>query len=592
MGYTDIGCYGGEIRTPAIDGLAARGLRLTQFYNNARCCPTRASLLTGLYAHQAGMGGMNRNQKHPGYTGSLRDNCMTIAEMLRPAGYATYAVGKWHVSLESGEPANWPLQRGFDKFYGTILGYGSFYDPATLCRDNTLITPLNDPAYQPPSGKYYYTDAIADNAVLYLQQHLRNPAPAPTPATTAAPATTRTAPAPATGAVAPPIQNPKSKIQNPPAPAPAPAPFFMYVAFTAAHWPLHALPDDIAKYKGVYDHGYNPIREARCKRLIELGVLPPGTQPAPPDNSGWDNVKDKAWETRCMEVYAAMIDRMDQGIARIIAQLDATGQLDNTIIMFMHDNGACAEPQGRQPAPSATAPAPGATFRPLAPGDLQPKARPPAMQTRDGRPMRTGAGAMPGPEDTYIGCGRNWANVSNTPFREYKHWVHEGGISTPLIVHWPAGIPAALNGTFARPPAHIIDIAATCLDLAGASYPARRNDTLLTPLAGISLRPLFTGAQTLPRPAPLYWEHEGNRAVRDGDWKLVAKGPAGPWELYNMAEDRTEHHNLAARHKDIAARLSASWETWAVQAKAKPWPWNAPKPGNPKPNKSPPPPAR
>ncbi|MDF9826136.1 arylsulfatase A-like enzyme [Ereboglobus sp. PH5-10] len=541
MGYTDIGCYGGEIRTPAIDKLAQRGLRFTQFYNNARCCPTRASLLTGLYAHQAGMGGMNRNQKHPGYTGSLRDNCVTIAEMLRPGGYSTYAVGKWHVSLESGEPANWPLRRGFDKFYGTILGYGSFYDPATLCRDNTLITPLNDPGYKPPSGKYYYTDAIADNAVLYIKQHQRD---------------------------------------NAAADGSASKPFFMYVAFTAAHWPMHALPEDIAKYKGVYDNGYDPVRVARHKRAIELGVLPPGTKLTPSDNAGWDNVKDKAWEARCMEVYAAMIDRMDQGIARIVAQLDASGQLDNTIIMFMHDNGGCAEPQGRQPEPAANVPAPGETFRPLGPDEPQPKARPPHMQARDGRPIRTGVGTMPGPEDTYIGYGHDWANVSNTPFREYKHWVHEGGISTPLIVHWPAGIPAALNGTFVRPPAHIIDLAATCVDLAGAKYPAKRGDTALTPLAGVSLRPLFTGAQTLQRPAPIFWEHEGNRAVRDGDWKLVAKGSDGPWELYNIAADRAELNNLAAQHKDIANRLAAAWENWAIEAKAKPWPWDKIKPGN------------
>ncbi|MDR0351952.1 MAG: arylsulfatase [Opitutaceae bacterium] len=525
MGFSDIGCYGGEIRTPALDKLAARGLRFTQFYNGARCCPSRASLLTGLYAHQAGMGHMIADQNLPGYTGSIRDNCMTIAEMLRPAGYSNYAVGKWHVARGVEERRNWPLQRGFEKYYGTIVGSGSYYDPATLCRDNTLITPLNDPEYQPANGKFYYTDAIADNAVRYLRQHCRD--------------------------------NPG-------------APFFMYVAFTAAHWPMQAPPGDIAKYEGVYDKGYNPVREARFKRAIELGILPPETELSPPDNAGWKNVRDKKWEIRCMEVYAAMIDRMDQGIARIVAQLEASGLFDNTVIMFLQDNGACAEPVGRQPRPAGDA---RAKYEPLGADDFQPKARPPNMQTRDGRPVRTGAGVMPGPEDTYIACGRDWANVSNTPFREYKHWVHEGGISTPFILSWPAGIPAALEGSFNRTPAHIIDIAATCVDLANAKYPVKRRDTALAPLAGISLRPALTGAP-LQRPSPIFWEHEGSRAVRDGNWKLVAKGAHAPWELYDMAADRSELHNVIAQHKDITTHLSDAWEKWALDAKAKPWPWD------------------
>ena len=531
MGFSDLGCYGGEIHTPALDKLAAHGLRFTQFYNGARCCPSRAALLTGLYAHQAGMGGMNMDQRLPGYTGSLRDNCMTIAEMLRPAGYDTCAIGKWHVAHGVKEPSNWPLQRGFNHYYGIIDGGASYYDPTTLCRDNTLITPLNDPDYKPAPGRpYYLTDAFADNAIMFLKNHAANNAAAP-------------------------------------------APFFMYLAFTAAHWPLHALPEDIAKYKGRYDTGYDPAREARYKRLLDLGVLPRATTAlSPPDNAGWQNVKDKAWETRCMEVYAAQVDRMDQNIARIIAALDATAQLDNTIIFFLQDNGACAEAEGRRPQPPKEL---AAKYKPLGPDDPQPKVRPPYMQTRDGRPMRQGPGVMPGPEDTYIAYGRDWANVSNTPFRRYKHYVHEGGISTPLIVHWPAGIPAALDGTFVRAPAHIIDLAATCLDLARATYPAKRGDTALTPLAGVSLRPLITGgAQTLQRGAPLFWEHEGNRAVRDGDWKLVAKGPGAPWELYDMVADRSELHNLAAQHKDIAARLAAAWKKWADDSQVLPWPWD------------------
>ncbi len=556
MGYSDIGCYGSEIRTPALDALAARGLRFTQFYNSARCCPSRAALLTGLYAHQAGMGAMTRDHKLPGYTGSIRENCMTIAEMLRPAGYATYALGKWHVSRNIKDTPNNPLQRGFDHYYGMLVGSASYYDPSALARDNTLITPHNDPeGYRPANNQFYLTDAIGDNAIRYLEQHARNNSAAdPKPA--------------------------------------SPRPFFMYVAFTAAHWPMQAFPEDIAKYKGVYDNGYNPIRQARHKRLIELGLLPPGTKLSPPDNTPWENIQNKEWEIRCMEVYAAIIDRMDQNIARIIAHLKTTGQLDNTVIFFMQDNGACAEiftqhddlilrwhngpPNDhasrralmRTPPNAATA-----TYPPLGPDDLQTRSYP--LQTRDGRPMRTGTDVMPGTDGTYIAYGQDWANVSNTPFREYKHWVHEGGISTPLIVHWPAGIPASLHNSLVRAPSHIIDIAATCIDLAGTSYPSKRGDTPLTPLAGVSLRPLLAGAP-LHRAAPLCWEHEGNRAIRDGDWKLVAKGHTGPWELYDLATDRTELNDLAASRPDLVRRLSAAWEQWAIDAKAKPWPWDDP----------------
>ncbi len=521
MGYTDLGCYGGEIKTPAIDRLASQGLRFTQFYNNARCCPSRASLITGLYPHTAGMGHMNVPENKPGYTGSIRDHSATMAEVLRPAGYATYAVGKWHLAQGVDERQNWPLQRGFEKFYGTISGYGSYYDPATLCRGNTLITPLNDPDYRPQN--FYYTDAITDNAVRFLRQH----------------------------------QNADPR-----------KPFFMYVAYTAAHWPMHALPEDIAKYKGVYDKGYNAIREARFKRAIELGALPPHAKLTPPDNSDWKTLENKEWEIRCMEVYAAMIDRMDQGIARILAQLEASGQLENTIVMFLQDNGACAETTGRISNAGKTA---GKTYPPLGPDDLQTNTRPP-MQTRDGRPVRTGPRVMPGPEDTFISVGHNWANVSNTPFREYKHWVHEGGISTPLIVRWPAGIRADLNGAFVHTPGHLIDIAATCYDFAGVGYPAERNGVKLPPLPGASLRPLFSG-QSLQRPAPLLWEHEGNRAVRDGKWKLVAIDHDGPWELYDMDADRSELNNLVSQKPDIASRLATAWESWALEAKAKPWPW-------------------
>ena len=510
MGYSDLGCYGGEIHTPALDKLAAQGLRFTQFYNGARCCPSRAALLTGLYAHQAGMGAMTKDQHLPGYTGALNENCMTIAEMLRPAGYATYALGKWHVSHDETDTKNLPPKRGFDHCYGTAAGAGSYFYPTPLYRDTKFITRDTDPDYHP--SRYYYTDAITDNAIKYLQDLQR--------------------------------ENTAAASASPSAPA---KPFFMYVAYTAAHWPMQALPEDIAKYKGRYDEGYNAIRAERYKNELALGLFTPQTKLSPPDNHGWNNVKNRAWEIRCMEVYAAIVDRMDQGIARIVEQLKASGQLDNTIIFFLQDNGACAELIGRSE-----------------------KEKP--HKDSSGHLTRRGPGVMPGPEDTFISYGRQWANVSNTPLRLYKSWVHEGGISTPLIVHWPAGIPAALDGTFIRTPGHIIDIAATCLDLAGAPYPATRNGKPLVPLAGISLRPAFTGG-TFTRAAPLYWEHEGNRAIRDGDWKLVAKGPRAAWELYDMSTDRSEGNNLAARNPDTVARLSAEWEKWAIADHVKPWPW-------------------
>ena len=521
MGYSDIGCYGSEIATPQLDALARGGVRFTQFYNTARCCPTRASLLTGLYPHQAGMGHMTGagHRVGDGYAGNLNARCVTIAEALRPAGYATLMCGKWHVANNvqaDGPKHTWPLQRGFDRFYGTIQGGGSFYDPTTLCRGNRFITPENDPEYHP--AKFYYTDAIGDNAVSFLQSHEKD--------------------------------HPGR-------------PFFLYVAFTAAHWPMHALPEDIAKYRGRYDQGYEPVRQARLARLRQLGLVDAAWPLAPPSGD-WAAVADQAWETRCMEVYAAMVDRMDQNIGKIVAQLRDTGRLENTLVLFLQDNGGCAEPMGRTSNAKQVATA---AYRPFGPDDLQPQIWPP-MQTRDGRPVRQGPGIMPGPEDTYIAYGRDWAHVSNTPFREYKHWVHEGGIATPLIAHWPAGIRQ--TDRLIAEPSHLIDIMATCLDAAGAPYPADK-----TPLPGRSLLPIMTNSSAASPARLLYWEHEGNRAVRDGRWKLVAKGAAGPWELYDMRADRTEANDVAGREPEQVSRLSAAWEQWAVQAGVKPWPWKA-----------------
>ncbi len=524
MGFSDLGCYGGEIRTPNLDRLAAGGVRFTQFYNTARCCPTRASILTGLYSHQAGMGHMTEDKNNDGYRGDLNRSCVTIAEALKPAGYRNYAVGKWHVTKHTkpdGPKDNWPLQRGFDRYYGTISGAGSFYDPWTLTRDNTFVSAFADPEYKPQT--YYYTDAISDHAVRFLADHQKEH---------------------------------KDK------------PFFLYVAYTAAHWPMHALERDLAKYRGKYDAGYEPIRKARFERTKQLGLINPKWD-LTPQAGAWDKVEHKEWEARCMEVYAAMIDCMDQGIGRIVAQLQQQGQLDNTLILFLQDNGACAEGVGRGGDKAALEGVRGdkPTLPALAPEALSPTMRP--KQTRDGWPVLSGPKIMPGPADTFIAYGKNWANVSNTPFREYKHWVHEGGISTPLIAHWPAKITA--KGELRHEPGHLIDVMATCLDVAGAKYPETVQDRKITPLEGKSLLPAFAG-KPIERDG-LFWEHEGNRAVRSGKWKLVAKAPAGKWELYDMEADRTEMHDLAAKEPERVRELKAKWEAWAKRAHVLPWIW-------------------
>jgi arylsulfatase A-like enzyme len=465
MGFSDIGCYGGEIKTPNLDGLAKRGVRFSQFYNTARCCPTRASLLTGLYPHQAGVGHMMEDRGHDGYRGTLNRQNVTIAEVLKPEGYRSYVVGKWHVTPGQTAKAlekrdNWPLQRGFDRFYGTIHGAGSFFDPSSLVRDNTLITSANDPEY--PSQHYYYTDAISDHAVKFIREH---------------------------------------------AAANSEHPFFLYVAYTAAHWPLHAKDKDVAKYKGRYDNGYEPVRAARWARQKKMGLVDAKWGHAPPAEN-WGAVTNKPFERRCMEVYAAQVDAMDQGIGRIIRELKAQRRFDNTLILYLQDNGGCAELMGR--ATNFNARAAQRSFPPMDKEAQQFDSVP--KQTRDGRPVRRGYGVMPGGPDTYIAYGKGWANVSNTPFREYKHWVHEGGISTPLIAHWPAGIPERRRNRIEGQPGHLIDIMATCVDLAGAAYPTERNGEKIKPMEGVSLRPAFSG-RSLQRAQPIFWEHEGNRAV-------------------------------------------------------------------------------
>ncbi len=526
MGFTDLGCYGGEIKTPNLDQLAAGGVRFTQFYNTARCCPTRAALLTGLYSHQAGIGHMMEDKGYDAYRGDLNRRCVTIAEAMKPAGYRCYAIGKWHVTRHTapeGPKHNWPLQRGFDRCYSTVTGAGSFYDPSTLIRDNTMISAHADPEYKPAS--YYYTDAISDHAVRNIGEH---------------------------------VKDQKDK------------PFFMYVTYTAAHWPMHALPEDIAKHKGQYDAGYEPIRKSRFEKAARLGLIDP-KQKISPQAEDWEKVADKKWESACMEVYAAMIDRMDHGIGKIVAELKRTGQLDNTLVFFLQDNGGCAEGMGRTEQkghPNILRPEK-PTLPVMKPEEFPGLGGVPP-QTRDGYPVRMGPKVYPGPADTYVAYGRGWANVSNTPFREYKHWVHEGGISTPLIAHWPSGIAVERRGQFATEPGHLIDLMATCVDLSGAKYPAKFDGNDIQPLEGVSLRPGFAG-KPLGRTQPIFWEHEGNRAIRDGQWKLVSKDGQS-WQLHDISVDRVESNDVAGQHPDRAKEMAAKWDEWAKRVGVQPWP--------------------
>ncbi len=524
MGYSDIGCYGSEIHTPNLDRLGKNGVRFTQFYNTARCCPTRASLLTGLYQHQAGIGHMMGDRGLEGYRGDLNRNCMTIAEVLKTAGYSTYMSGKWHVTPQRGlntSKHNWPCQRGFDRFFGTIHGAGSFYDPNTLTLDNNYIAPWED---------FYYTDAISDYASHFVETH---------------------------------------RDDNP---------FFMYVSYTAPHWPMHAKPEDIAKYEGRYDEGWDALRDERYQRMIDMGLIDPQWKLTPRDNDvpAWEDEEMKEWQIRRMEVYAAMIDSMDQGIGRIVQTLKDKGMFDNTLIFYLHDNGGCAEEYGSrgeiEPDPSKPV-----ELKPMEPGELQTKMEPDV--TRDGYPVRTGKGVMPGPADTYIAYGKGWANASNTPFRLYKHWVHEGGISTPLIAHWPKNIRA--RNEYRHHPSHLIDIMATCIDISGAQYPSQYNGHEIIPYEGKSLLPAFHN-QPIERDA-LYWEHEGNRAIRVGKWKLAAEvdrllhvdeDDLDAWELYDMEADRSELNDLSGQYPEKVQELKQKWHDWAERANVLPWPWD------------------
>lgn len=498
MGFSDLGCYGGEIDTPRIDALAESGLRFSQFYNASRCCPTRASLLTGLYPHKVGLGYMTaQDYGKPGYRADLSGDCVTVAEALRELNYHTFMVGKWHVChdfAEEGPRHNWPLQRGFDKFFGTLIAAGSLWNPPTLADGNQFVE---------PEGDFYYTEAITERAIHYIDR----------------------------------TDDGK--------------PFFLYVAHPAPHWPLHARAEAVAKYRGRFAAGWGELRKQRHKRLVELGLIDADWPLSQRDERSvpWDSLDEEqqAWQQSRMEAYAAMIDHVDESVGRIVDALKARGELDSTLIMLLSDNGgeSLEHPNGEI----------GDTGQPWAVMRYVP------LWTRDSQPVIAGdvPGVRPGPNTTYAGYGANWANLSNTPFRRFKKYVHEGGIASPLIVHWPAELQP--QNKICHEPTHVIDIMATCLDVASDNKSANSLD-------GTSLLPIFAGGQLSSR--PLFWEHQGNLAVRRGKWKLVAEHPHD-WELYDMTTDRTETQDRAAEQPEMVHELESLYERWAAQSNVLPW---------------------
>ena len=507
MGYSDIGCFGSEIRTPNLDSLAEGGLRFSQMYNSARCCPSRAALLTGLNPHQAGIGHMVANLGVPEYQGYLKENAVTIAEALRADGYSTFMSGKWHVGgdYNLADPDSWtpsapthptPTQRGFDRYFGILTGAGNFYFPKTLMDQDTLV-PLAD------LEDFYLTDAISDNAVSMIGEAVAQDSP-----------------------------------------------FFMYVAYTAPHWPLHAPEEDIARYEGQYRGGWEELRTGRHEKLKSEGVVDEKWEISPRDSDSppWDEVTEPDWQDIRMAVYAAQVDRVDQGVGRILAALRSAGAYDNTLIMFLSDNGGCAEflaEDGSLPQPARY-------------GGVSP----------DGTPVVVGniPGLRPGGPQTFMSYDLPWANASNTPFRRFKRWTHEGGISTPFIMSWPKRIQ---ESGIVHSPVHLIDIMPTCLDAADARHPTERAGQQTIPLEGESMLPAIERREWA-RERPIVWEHEGSRAVRQGQWKLVS-AIGGGWELYDMERDRTELDDLYVRNRSKAQELEKLYDEWAERCGVLPW---------------------
>lgn len=481
LGFSDIGCYGGEIETPNLDQLAAHGLRFNQFYNCGRCCPTRAALLTGLHQHLSGVGHMTGNSQRPAYQGFLNRNCATIAELLRSAGYRTMMAGKWHVG---SAPGQWPLDRGFDRYFGCPTG-GGFYFPETSLRKRRSLVLDNDEIEFPSDG--YVTDLFSDQALTFIDEAVESSDP-----------------------------------------------FFLYLAHIAPHWPLQAKPEDIEKYKGRYSAGWQTIREARFAKQCQLKILPEQTQLSPPHEQvgSWDALSEERRSDLAhrMAVYAAQVDCIDQHIGKLITKLKQHGRYENTLILFLSDNGCSAEG---------------------GPGGF-----------RRGDPT-----SAIGTDASYASAGLEWANVSDTPFRRFKRFTYEGGIASPLIVHWPAAIEP--KGEVRTDVGHVTDILPTCLDVAGVDYPSEFNGHRLLPLAGRSLKPTFKGDRLKDR--DLFWSHEGNRAVRRGKWKLVADNHQ-KWELYDLGNDRTETQDLAEKHSDVRMQLARAYREWADRVGVEPWP--------------------
>jgi arylsulfatase A-like enzyme len=474
LGYSDIGCYGGEIETPHLDALAAGGLRYTQFYNTARCWPTRAAILTGYYAQSI------RRDAVDGKGGSQGQRpawAPLITEPLRQAGYRCYQSGKWHID-------GLPSDNAFDHSF-RIEDHDRYHSPRSLYRDDIPLAPI------PRGTGYYVTTAIASHTVDVLKDHARD--------------------------------------RNG-------TPFFHYLAFTSPHFPLHALPEDIARYKGRFNSGWDELRQARHERMTRMGLVKTALSPRTDGVSAWADLSsaDRAEWVHRMEVHAAMVDRMDREIGRVVEQLKAMGAYDNTLILFLSDNGASAE----------------------------------RILRGDGHVE----GSAPGSADWYRCLEPGWANLANTPFRFSKIYVHEGGISTPFIVHWPARIKAA--GEIRHHLGHVIDMAPSLASLAGTTWAAERGGEKVPEKEGRDLSPLWLGPTAKSdEHGPLWWYHSGNRAYRDGDWKLVAVAPEKPrgqgtpkgnasvtWELYNLADDRAESRNLAAEHPDKVAAMAAAWE--------------------------------
>jgi arylsulfatase A-like enzyme len=486
MGWSDIGCYGGELRTPNLDQLARNGLRFTQFYNGARCCSTRASLLTGLYAHQAGVGHMTDERRdasgkvYPGYSGRLNDTSVTIAEVLGQAGYFTAMTGKWHVGYNLGAK---PEERGFQRTL--ISAGGGFYFPesknARLFHDGKDIGNTGEPLPK----HWYSSDLWAQFGLNFVDEAIA-----------------------------------------------AKKPFFLYTAFNAPHFPLQAPEEDIARWRGKFKAGWDKLREERYQRQIAVGLIDKKwpLSPRPEEVPAWDSLTPEQQDRydHLMAIYAAVIERMDRAVGELVNGLKERNQLDNTLILFLSDNGGNAEAgiQGRS----------------------------------NGRNL--------GDAESDVFIGQCWATLNNTPFTRYKHYTDEGGISTPLIVHWPKAITEARRGGLEKQPGHLIDILATCVDVAGADYPKEFKGKLITPYEGVSLVPALT-ADKIGRVHPLFWEHEGNRAVRDGDLKLVAL-EGKPWRLYDLAIDRSEQTDLAASQPDIVRSLSGKWDAWAARANVLP----------------------